>query len=113
MMAVIYPIKVPMLTLFGATENTLAYSVEYLDIILAMIPIYILCNMMDSIIRADGSPSFAMTAMLAGAVTNIILDPVFIFALKWGMRGAALATVIGQGVTFILTLIYFLNTKTF
>ena len=113
MMAVIYPFKEPILNLFGASDKTIDMAIEYLDVVLAMIPIFILCNMMNSVIRADGSPSFAMTAMLAGAVTNIILDPVFIFALKWGMRGAALATVIGQGVTFILTLIYFLNTKTF
>ena len=113
MMLVIYPFKVPILTLFGASENTLTYAVEYLDIVLAMVPIFILCNMMNSVIRADGSPAWAMAAMIAGAVTNIILDPVFIFALKWGMKGAALATVIGQGVTFIITLIYFRNTKTF
>ncbi len=113
MMAVIYPFKVPILTLFGASENTLAYSIEYLDVVLAMMPIFILCNMMNSVIRADGSPAWAMAAMLAGAITNIILDPVFIFGLKWGMMGAALATVIGQGVTFIVTLIYFMNTKTF
>lgn len=113
MMAVIYPIKVPLLTLFGATENTLAYAIEYLDIILAMIPIYILCNMMNSIIRADGSPTWAMLSMLFGAVTNIILDPVFIFGLDMGMTGAALATVIGQGLTFVTTVIYFFRTKTF
>lgn len=113
MMAVIYPIKVPMLTLFGATENTLAYSIEYLDIVLAMIPIYILGNMMNSIIRADGSPGWAMLSMLLGAITNIILDPVFIFGLGMGMTGAAIATVIGQGVTFIATLVYFTKTKTF
>ncbi len=113
MMVVIYPIKVPMLTLFGATENTLAYSIEYLDIILAMVPIYILCNTMNSIIRADGSPAWAMTSMLVGAITNIILDPVFIFGLKMGMTGAALATIIGQGATFVTTLVYFFRTKTF
>lgn len=113
MMAIIYPFKVPILTLFGASENTLAYSIEYLDVILAMIPVFILCNMMNSVIRADGSPSWAMASILAGAVTNIILDPVFIFGLKWGMTGAALATVIGQAVTFIMTLIYFTHTKTF
>ena len=113
MMAVIYPFKVPILTLFGASENTLAYSIEYLNVVLAMIPIFILCNMMNSVIRADGSPTWAMLSMIAGAITNIILDPVFIFAFKWGMMGAALATVIGQGVTFIITLIYFRNTKTF
>ena len=113
MIAVIYPFKVPILTLFGASDNTLAYSIEYLHIILGMIPIFILCNMMNSVIRADGSPAWAMASMLAGAVTNLILDPIFIFALDMGMTGAALATVIGQGVTFVITLIYFLNTKTF
>ncbi|MBQ7343179.1 MAG: cytidylate kinase family protein [Clostridia bacterium] len=113
MMAVIYPFKVPILTLFGASENTIGYAIEYLDIVLAMMPIFILCNMMNSAIRADGSPTWAMVSMLAGAVTNIILDPVFIFGFKWGMAGAAWATVIGQGVTFILTLIYFTRTKTF
>lgn len=113
MMLVIYPFKVPILTLFGASENTLAYSIEYLDIILAAIPIFILTNMMNSVIRADGSPAWAMLSMLVGAVTNIILDPVFIFGLKMGMTGAALATVIGQGATFIMTIIYFMNTKTF
>ena len=113
MIAVIFPFKVPILTVFGASENTLAYSIEYLCIILPMIPIFILCNMMNSVIRADGSPTWAMVSMLAGAITNLILDPVFIFALDMGMTGAALATVIGQGVTFIITLIYFLNTKTF
>jgi Na+-driven multidrug efflux pump len=107
MIVVMYPIKVPMLTLFGATENTMAYAIEYFDIVLAMIPIYILCAMMNSIIRADGSPAWSMIAMLSGAVTNIILDPVFIFGLRMGMTGAALATVIGQGMTFIATLIYF------
>ena len=113
MMAVIYPFKEPILYLFGASENTIAYATEYLDIVLAMVPIFILCNMMNSVIRADGSPAWAMAAMLAGAITNIILDPVFIFGFKWGMTGAALATVIGQGVTFIITLIYFRGTKTF
>lgn len=113
MLAVIYPLKVPMLTLFGATENTLAYAIEYLDIILAMIPFYILCNTMNSIIRADGSPTWAMLPMLLGAITNIILDPVFIFGLDMGMTGAAIATVIGQGVTFVMTLVYFFRTKTF
>lgn len=113
MMAVIYPFKVPILTLFGASENTLAYSIEYLNVILAMIPIYMLCNMMNSIIRADGNPAWAMAAMIAGAVTNLIFDPVFIFALDMGMTGAALATVIGQAVTFVVTLVYFRNTKTF
>ena len=113
LIAVVYGFKIPILTLFGASENTLPYAIEYLDVVLAMMPIFILCNMMNSVVRADGSPAYAMISMLAGAVVNIILDPVFIFGFRWGMTGAALATVIGQSATFIMTLIYFLNTKTF
>ena len=109
--AAVYPFKVPILTLFGASENTLAYAIEYLDIILIMMPIYILCNMLNSVIRADGNPSWAMVSILAGAITNIVLDPLFIFTLDMGMTGAALATVIGQGVNFITTLIYFLRPR--
>lgn len=111
MIAVVYPFKVPILTLFGASENTLAYAIEYLDIILLMMPIYILCNMLNSVIRADGNPTWAMASILSGAITNIILDPVFIFGLDMGMTGAALATVIGQGVNFITTLLYFRRPK--
>ena len=113
MLLVIYPFKEPILTIFGASENTMAYAIEYLDIVLAMVPIFILCNMMNSVIRADGSPLWAMLSMLTGAVVNIILDPVFIFVLKMGMTGAALATIIGQGATFVMTVIYFFNTKSF
>ena len=113
MMAIIYSFKIPILTLFGASDNTMAYSIEYLDVVLAMIPIFILCNMMNSVIRADGSPTWAMLAMLTGAIINIILDPVFIFVFRWGMTGAALATIIGQAATFVMTLIYFTQTKTF
>ena len=113
MVIVIQPIREPMLTLFGATSNTMAYAMEYLDIILVMMPVYILCNAMNSVVRADGSPTWAMISMLIGAVVNIILDPVFIFALDMGMTGAALATVIGQGATFIATYAYFFRAKTF
>ena len=113
MVAVIYPFKEPILKIFGASDQTLAYAIEYLDIVLAMIPIFILCNMMNSVIRADGSPLWAMLSMLVGAVVNIILDPVFIYALDMGMAGAAWATVIGQATTFITTLTYFFRTKTF
>ncbi|MBO5736282.1 MAG: MATE family efflux transporter [Clostridia bacterium] len=113
MMAVVYPFKESILTLFGASENTMAYAVEYLNIVLAMMPLFIVCNMMNSSIRADGSPMWAMMAILAGALVNIVLDPVFIFILDMGMTGAALATVIGQAVSFVITVSYFFNTKTF
>jgi Na+-driven multidrug efflux pump len=66
---------------------------------------------MNPIIRADGSPKFAMVSTLAGAVLNTILDPVFIFAFRWGMMGAAVATVLGQAVTAVLAVWYLLHMK--
>ena len=67
---------------------------------------------MNPIIRADGNPKFAMASTLIGAVANIILDPVFIFVFKWGMKGAAIATVIGQIITAILAIWYILHMRT-
>lgn len=113
LMAIFYPFKIQLLTLFGASENSIGYAVEYFNLILAFFPIYMLSNMMNAVVRADGSPAWSMASMVAGALTNIILDPVFIFGTKWGMFGAALATVIGQTVSFIITLVYFFHTKTF
>ncbi|HCO51373.1 MAG TPA: MATE family efflux transporter, partial [Oscillibacter sp.] len=66
---------------------------------------------MNPVIRADGSPRFAMVSTLAGAVINIILDPIFIFVFKWGMMGAAVATVIGQVATALLAVWYLLHMK--
>ena len=66
---------------------------------------------MNPVIRADGNPKFAMVSTLAGAVTNIILDPVFIFCFRWGMMGAAVATVIGQILTAVLSVWYILHMK--
>ncbi|MDE6133101.1 MAG: cytidylate kinase family protein, partial [Oscillospiraceae bacterium] len=113
LMAVFYPLKTQILTLFGASENSIDMAVEYFNLILAFFPIFMLANMMNAVNRADGTPAWSMASMLAGALTNIILDPVFIFGTKWGMFGAALATVIGQTVSFVITLIYFFRTKTF
>lgn len=113
LMAIFFPLKEQLLTLFGASENTLGMAVEYFNVILAFFPVYMLSNMMNAVIRADGSPAWSMASMLIGAVINIILDPVFIFGFKWGMFGAALATVIGQTVSFVISLIYFFRTKTF
>lgn len=113
LMAVFFPLKTQLLTLFGASENSIGMALEYFNIILAFFPVYMLSNMMNAVVRADGSPNWSMASMLAGAVVNIILDPLFIFGLHWGMKGAALATVIGQCVSFIISLIYFFHTKTF
>ncbi|MCD8000509.1 MAG: cytidylate kinase family protein [Clostridiales bacterium] len=113
LVAIFSPLKTQILTLFGASENSIGMAIEYFNIILAFFPIFMLMNMMNAVIRADGSPASSMASMLTGAIVNIILDPVFIFGLHWGMRGAALATVIGQTVSFVISVVYFFHTKTF
>lgn len=102
-----------LLFLFGASEVTLSIAVDYFTIILIFIPVYMMANGMNAIIRADGSPGFSMASTLMGAITNIILDPLFIFGFKWGIAGAAWATVIGQCLSLIASIIYFTKTKTF
>lgn len=82
LMVVFFPLKIQLLTLFGASENSIGMAVEYFNIILAFFPVYMLSNMMNAVIRADGSPSWSMASMLVGAIVNIILDPVFIFGLQ-------------------------------
>lgn len=113
LMAVFYPLKTQLLTLFGASEDTIGYAVTYFNIILGFFPLFMLMNMMNAVVRADGSPAWSMASMLAGALVNIALDPIFIFACHWGMAGAAWATVIGQTVSFVISLVYFFRTKTF
>ena len=103
----------PLMALFGASDQTLTMAVEYFRIVAAFFPFYLLLNVMNSMIRADGSPTYAMAAMLTGAITNILLDPLFIFVFKWGIAGAAWATVIGQTASFLACVIYFLKPKTF
>lgn len=101
------------LTAFGGRVNaeTFELSKEYFLWIAVGIPFYMFGQAMNPIIRADGSPKFAMAATLAGAVINIILDPIFIFVFKWGMMGAAVATVIGQVATAVISLCYICNAK--
>ncbi len=113
LIALFFPFRTELLLLFGASENSLPLAVEYFNILLFFFPAYMLANMLNSVIRADGSPGWAMTAMLAGAAVNLILDPIFIFGLQKGMAGAALATVIGQVVSLFFCLLYLFRTKTF
>lgn len=102
-----------LIALFGGTvnEETFQHSKEYFLWITVGIPFYMFGQAMNPVIRGDGSPRFAMVSILAGAVTNIILDPVFIFVFKWGMMGAAVATVIGQVITAVLAVWYLFHTK--
>ena len=92
------------IAMFGGTVNkeTFHHSQEYFFYISLGVPFYMFGQAMNPIIRADGSPKFAMVSTLAGAAINIILDPIFIFGCKWGMMGAAVATVIGQVATQIV-----------
>ena len=101
------------IAMFGGTVNkeTFHHSQEYFFFITIGLPFYMFGQAMNPIIRADGAPRFAMISTLAGAIINIILDTIFIFAFKWGMMGAAVATVIGQVVTALLALWYLLNMK--
>lgn len=101
------------IAMFGGTENaeTFKHSQEYFFYISLGIPFYMFGQAMNPIIRADGSPKFAMISTLTGAIVNIILDPIFIFLFQWGMMGAAVATVIGQAVTAVLAVWYLMHMK--
>ena len=103
----------PILTLFGGKVNEQTYelSQEYFFWITLGLPFYMFGQAMNPIIRSDGSPKFAMISTVAGAVVNIILDPVFIYGFRWGMMGAAVATVLGQVLTVVLSVAYLLRMK--
>ncbi len=98
---------------FGATENNIEYAREYFRYLIIGIPFYMFGNAINSIIRADGSPKFAMMSTFAGCIINLILDPLAIFVLHWGMMGAAVATILGQIVTAILGIFYLTRPKSF
>ncbi|HIZ94789.1 MATE family efflux transporter [Flavonifractor sp. An112] len=103
----------PILTMFGGrvNEETFLHSKEYFFYITLGVPFYLFGQAMNPIIRSDGSPRFAMASTLAGAVVNLILDPVFIFGFRWGMMGAAVATVLGQILTAALAVWYLCHMK--
>ena len=101
------------LTLFGGrvNEETFRHAKEYFFWITLGVPFYMFGQAMNPVIRSDGSPKFAMMATLAGALVNIVLDPVFIFIFRWGMMGAAVATVAGQVLAAVLSIWYLRHMK--
>ena len=103
----------PIITTFGGRVNdeTFALSREYMFWIALGIPFYVFGQAMNPVIRSDGSPKFAMASTLAGAVINMMLDPVFIYVMRWGMMGAAVATVLGQVATAALAIWYLCHMK--
>ena len=102
-----------LMILFGSSIYTHKMANSYFIIIASFFVFYTSIAVMNSAIRADGSPRYAMIAMIVGAVTNIVLDPLFIFTFDLGIEGAAWATVIGQIVSFIVCLIYFKKPNSF
>ena len=104
------------LRIFGANPKEIEcykYAQDYLRIICYGLPFYIIGQGLNATIRSDGSPKYAMVATIIGAISNIILDPIFIFVFKMSVKGAAIATVIGQILTFIVSIIYLRKPKTF
>ena len=101
-----------LLYFFGCTENVYSYAYDYGKIILIGMPFMIVYSVFSNIIRADGSPKYSMVMLIIGAIINIILDPVFIFGFNLGVKGGAIATVIGQIVSFIIAIIYLKKFKT-
>ena len=97
--------------LFGCTESVYKYAVDYGRIIVIGAPFMLIYSSFSSIIRADGSPKYSMIMLVIGAIINIILDPIFIFGLDMGVKGGALATIIGQIVSFVIAIIYLFKIK--
>ena len=95
-----------LLNVFGCTDNLREYALKYGYIIAIGLPFMMIGTTLNSIIRADGNPKYAMTSMVLGAILNTILDPIFIFVFKMGVEGAAIATVISQIFTFIINICY-------
>ena len=102
----------PLLKRFGATPAVLPYAKEYVKYTAFGFPFLILTAGGGHIIRADGSPKMTMICNITGAIINTVLDAVFVLGLGWGMKGAAIATVIGQFVSAVIVIVYCINFKT-
>jgi len=103
---IIYLLLPNLVYLLGCTKNVYHYALDYGRIILIGVPFMITYSAIASIIRADGSPKYSMILLVVGAIINIILDPIFIFTFNMGVKGGAIATVVGQVVSCIMALVY-------
>jgi len=101
----------PLLTLFGASEAILPYSMEYMRVIFWGAVFHIISIGMNNFIRADGNPKIAMMTMFLGAGINTLLDPIFIYVLRMGMTGAALATILAQCISAAWVVLYFIGKR--
>jgi putative MATE family efflux protein len=96
----------PLTYIFGCTDTIYPYAMDYGRIIIVGLPFVLVGTVFTAIERADGRPTYSMMSLLAGAVINTVLDPIFIFVFQWGVKGAAFATIVGQIVTCLMGLIY-------
>ena len=99
------------LNLFGCTDALRPYALDYGYIIAIGLPFMMIGTTLNSIIRADGNPKYAMMSMVSGAILNTILDPIFIFVFGMGVKGAAIATIISQLLTAVLNILYLRKLK--
>jgi len=103
---ILYVLLEVLVKAFGCTDNVFPYAIEYGEIILLGAPFMIIYSALSQIIRADGSPKYSMILLVVGAIINIILDPIFIMKFNMGVKGGAIATIIGQIVSCIMALLY-------
>lgn len=99
----------PILSLFGATEASMPYAVDYTSIILLGTPFNLIGIVLSNLARTDGHPRLSMYGMMIGAGLNTILDPIYIFIFHWGVKGAAIATITSQIISAIILTAYFLR----
>lgn len=99
----------PILTLFGATETTMPYAIDYTSIVLMGVPFSVISIALSNMARSDGHPRMSMYGILIGAALNTVLDPIYIFVLDWGVKGAAIATITAQFVSTVVLCYYFLR----
>ncbi len=98
---------------FGATEQTIPYAREFMQVILIGTPVSYIFIGLNNIMRATGYPRKAMVSALVSVAANLVLAPIFIFVLRWGIKGAALATICGQGVAFVWVLWHFCSKSSY
>ncbi|WFD10207.1 MATE family efflux transporter [Tepidibacter hydrothermalis] len=110
-MIVCYPNMNFVLSLLGANSSLLSYAADYMNIILIGFIFQMTSFVLSSSVRIEGNPMLSMTSMLVGAITNIILDYVFIGVLSWGVKGAAIATVAGQILGFLVLLSFYMRKR--
>lgn len=112
-MVLVLVLKTPILWLCGATEAVFGYASTYLSITAIGLPFLLMGNAMSNLIRADGSPRYAMFSSIIGAILNVGLDALFMMVFRWGIAGAALATIVGQVSSFVVTAAYFAHFRAF